>query len=547
MKTILTTFSFFALLIGTTQAQFNHTSLKVYQIFQEKCASCHNNATPAAGLDLEGDPLATEAQRLEEVYDNLYRVTPNNTEAASKGYKYIYPGRVDKSFLFRKINNGLEPLISLEEGQSMPLEGNEQLTDVEKELVRQWILFGAPSSGQVVEEARIEDYYNNNGQASFPEGGPEAPTAAEGFQIKMGPFYLEPGGEIEYFQKYELELPEDQEITRVDIFMSSYSHHFILYDFPGNVPASIPDGLRLNANHSNIGLVAAVQEPTDLRLPNGTAFKWEDDHVLDLNSHYINYSSTNTYQAEAYINIYTQPAGTAEQEMYTELIVNDDIYIPNNGNLVTHEQQIIGNAGEIFVWGIMGHTHQYGTDYKAYKRLPGGEQGEMIYDAACPQGVPGCISPYFDYQHIPMRYFEPLFPMVFNGLNGLVHEASWINDGPEPVWFGPTSDDEMMVLILMYTLDTAGIVTDIREIQSPLDAISVAPNPTDQIATFNVPAEVGEVNFRLYDAVGKEVKRMDQINVSTFDVQRNQLPAGLYFYRIENLQGATTSGKLYFR
>ena len=527
--------------------QFNHTLMKVYDVLQQKCASCHSHAEPTAGLDLEGDPQSTFAERAAEVYDNLYLVNPNNADANAAGYKYIVPGRVDQSFLFRKINNGFEPFFGLDEGGNMPPAGNEPLTDREKELLRQWILFGAPDLGQVVDENLIDEYYSGNGQASFPDGAPEAPAAEEGFQIKMGPFYLEPGGEVEYFQKYQLDLPENVEVTRIEIFMSSYSHHFILYDFPSTVPNYIPEGLRLNADHTDISLVAAVQEPTDLRLPNNTAFKWDNDHVLDLNSHYINYSATSTYQAEAYINVYTQEAGTAAQEMYTELIVNNDIYIPNNGNVVTHEQQVIGNAGEVFVWGLMGHTHQYGTAYKAYKRLPGGVKGDIIYDAACPQGIPGCVSPYFDYQHIPMRYFDPIFPMVFNSLNGLIHEASWINDGPEPVWFGPTSDDEMMVLVLMYLLDTTGVITDIREIQSPLDAVEVYPNPADKLVTFSVPVNVGMVNFRLYDALGQVIMNREGINELFFDVERENLPPGMYFYRIEDQSGAFKSGKLYFR
>ena len=74
------------------------------------------------------------------------------------------------------------------------------------------------------------------------------------------------------------------------------------------------------------------------------------------------------------------------QEMHTELLINYDIPIPNNSNTITHTQHVNPNFGEIYVWGLMGHTHQYGTGYKVYERLPGGQQGELIYDASCPLG-----------------------------------------------------------------------------------------------------------------------------------------------------------------
>ncbi|MFT5802947.1 MAG: hypothetical protein ACI956_002771, partial [Nonlabens sp.] len=372
------------------------TGLKVYQVFQEKCATCHDNASPQSGLDLEGAG-ATEAARYADVYNNIVDATPANTYAAGETYDYIYKGRPDKSFLFRKVSQGLEQSINMhqdEEG-TMPPSNQTQLTDVEKEMIRQWILYGAPQSGEVVDQDLIELYYSGQGIASF-DTPPPAPDPSEGFQIKMGPFYLQPqgqpGAELEYFQKYELELPEDVDVDRIDMKIATSSHHFIIYNFQFPWAAStVPHGLRLNPDHTSISLVTAVQESTDLQLPETTAFKWQNDMILDLNSHYINYSATMAYQAEAYFNVYTKPAGTAEHEMKTELIVNGNIPIDNDANTVTYSQVYTDNsAGEVFVWGLMGHTHKYGRDYKAYKR-ENGQQGELIYDASCSEGIPGCV------------------------------------------------------------------------------------------------------------------------------------------------------------
>ena len=338
-----------------TNLSAQSTNIRVFEVFQEKCISCHNHNSPQSNLDLEGAGLTTEAQAL-DVYNNIVNVTPDNSYAAGKGYKYIYPGRPDLSYLFRKISDGLEQTIHLEaeEGDVQPPINEPQLTDEEKELIRQWILFGSPSNGTVVDEQLISDYYNVNGLASFPNGAPDPPAANEGFQIKMGPYFLnpagQPGDEKEYFQKYEVKLPEDVDVTRLDIKISSSSHHFIIYDFDNpSYAQNLAPGLRLNPYHNGIGLMAAVQEATDLKLPQGTAFIWENNLVLDLNTHYINYSATNTYQAEVYINVYTQPSGTAAQEMKTELIVNDDIYINNNGNEDTEVQIVNYNAGEAFL------------------------------------------------------------------------------------------------------------------------------------------------------------------------------------------------------
>ena len=95
MKSLLSLlFSCFAL---SLIAQDPSTALRVYEIFQNKCVSCHNHASPRAGLDLEGSGSSTLAKAF-DVYDNLVGVSPKNASAAGKGYQYVMPGRIDKSF-----------------------------------------------------------------------------------------------------------------------------------------------------------------------------------------------------------------------------------------------------------------------------------------------------------------------------------------------------------------------------------------------------------------------------------------------------------------
>jgi len=141
------------LLVGTFSliGQSPSTALRVYEIFQDKCVSCHSNNNPQAGLDLEGIGNST-ATKAAAVYDNIVGVTAKNNTAAAKGYQLVHPGRVDKSFLFKKINQGLDQDMVLESGENDPMPVNGSLTDVEKELVRQWILFGAPKEETIVEE-----------------------------------------------------------------------------------------------------------------------------------------------------------------------------------------------------------------------------------------------------------------------------------------------------------------------------------------------------------------------------------------------------------
>lgn len=517
---------------------------KIYGIFQTKCVQCHSNALKQGGLDLEG----SGTDKPTAVYNNLVGVAPTNATAAAKGYKRVYAGRADRSFLFHKINGTFDTYykaLEATEGSAMPQSGT-PLTAVEKEFIRQWMLFGATKTA-IVPEARIRAFYDTVGRAlSAFQTPPPAPEAGKGFQVRMGPFFLAPqgqaGNEAEYFQKWEVNLPEAVEVNRIDHKIANSSHHFITYNY--NKPSDanvVTAGLRTNAYHNNINLVAAVQEATDLRLPDRTAFKWEKDRTLDLNSHYINYSSAHVYKAEAYINFYTQPNGTAKQEMKAQLIPNTSIVIPNNNQTTMIEQPLIlGFAGKVYVWTLMGHTHKYGTGYKMWKRTTGGTRGELIYDAGCPAGIPGCQTPIYDYQHIPMRYFPNFTPVDVNP--GILHEASWKNTGLTTLRFGPTSEDEMMVMIAMYVLDTTGL-TSSRELKE-IEDVRMFPNPMTDRATVLLPPSVLSVKFTLFDVLGRIVRQEDAIYNNRFDILRNDLKSGLYLYRIEDERGRVKNGKI---
>jgi hypothetical protein len=519
------------------------TAAKVYNIFQNKCVQCHSSALKTGGLDLEGTGVDAAA-KMADVYSKVFNKNPQNAVAAAKGDKLIYPGRPDRSFIFRKVNEMFEKTVKLDanEGAAMPKTIN-KLTDREKELIRQWVGFGANSTGNITSEALIDDYYNGNGLDSYPNGAPAPPPVGEGFQVKMNPFFIKADGELEYYQKHEMNLPEDVEVTRMELLMSNSSHHLIVYNFTDNA-ASIPAGLRLDANHNNINLVAAVQEATDLKLPAKTAFKWAKNIILDLNSHYINYSLTKTYKAEAYLNVYTQKVGKAKQTMYAQLFPNTAIIVPNNGNKITFERNVTSNpSGQIYLWGVMGHTHKYGTGYKIYERK-NNAKGALMYDAGCSQGTPGCVSPMYDYKHIPMRYFEPLRPLKMSAAEGVTHEATWVNNGSKSVLFGATSDDEMMVMIMFYTKDTLGLTgnSELEKIKNVL----VYPNPVIDAVNFELSPDIQSFTLSVFDNMGRLIRRETDIEGNTYQLQRGDLPKGIFHYRIETAQHQWASGNLIF-
>ena len=531
--------AFWLVFASSVQAQTT-AATRVYNIVQQKCVSCHNATSAQGNLNLSG----TQAQ----MYAAIFNKVPTNAVAAARGDKLIYPGRPDRSFFFRKLNAGFEPYakeLAANEGTNMPAYGaptGSGFTVKEKELLRQWINFGAPTAGTIVSDQLITDYYDVNGRPSFPVP-PAAPAANEGFQMKIGPFLMAPGAETEFYQKLELNLPANVEVTRIESIMSNYSHHLITYKYNTAAAAgSAPHGLRTQANYTNTTLQTAVQEATDLRLPQGSAFFWNATTVIDMDSHYINYSQTQPYLAEAYINVYTQPSGTAQQEMKTLLVPNTNISVPADQNPHTFSQNVTYPLGNVFMWGLMGHTHKYGTDYKVYKRLANGTRGAMLYDGQCSEGVPNCFNPYFDYQHIPLRYFMPFETINMN--TGFIHDATYLNTGTSAVGWGETSNDEMMVVIAMYLTSTTGVIQGTGSITPiHLGDIKIAPNPASDRFVMEFQPDAGELTVTLHDMLGRELFRT-KTTEQKISIPTTEWASGAYLYRVTDKDGRMSSGKV---
>ncbi|MEZ4685906.1 MAG: T9SS type A sorting domain-containing protein [Bacteroidia bacterium] len=515
----------------------------VYSIFQQHCASCHSNGSPAGGLDLEGSGL-TDPMKMLNVYQNIVDQAPQNTHADAQGYKLVYPGNAWRSSLFRKINNGLQPNMLLDPAEGDPHSSAQHtITDAEKEAIRQWILFGAPGTGEVVDTSLLRRYYAGEAEPSFTSI-PPAPDPALGFQIHLGPFFLESLEEVEYFWKYPTGLQQDVEVDKIEVLFGPYSHHFIMFEYQNQASANLKkNGLRLDNAHTLSQLVTVQQYADTLELPTGSAFFWEKNNILDLNSHYINYSHTRVAACEVYVNVYTKPSGTAAQEMKVALIANPSIWIPNDQQPHTFTDQVVNNNNEIFIWALTTHTHKYGTDFNVYTRTITGQRNDLIFDAEYEHGDPQQFYFGYDYRHPPIRYYQDY--VSIKRREGLVYEASYVNTGSRPVGWGDTSDDEMMVLAFFFLEDTAGVSTQNPTSTGPALApaeVRYGPNPISGSGFVEISGKPGEVfDLKLYDLQGKAIPvrmvRESGSNGQRFLVDAGGLEAGMYFIELRDAQG----------
>lgn len=524
------------LILISFSVQAQSTYQRVYNLLQANCTSgCHESGGNSGGLDLSGNQNT--------VYGILINGTPVNSAAVAKGYKQVMPGYPDRSFLLRKCaTTDWDPAYGLGQNEGDLMPDNQSLEKEDIELIRQWIQFGAPQNGQVVNVQTLYDYYHTNGRPRINR--PPAPAPGQGYQVHIGPVFLEPGQEIEYYKKEAIFNPTGLEANKLECIIDDDSHHFLLFGFVPGAEDQLDEGLR-PVSISNVFpdetkyLVGWVDSDTT-NLPDGTAYYLPDSTVLDLNYHIINYSTDSILAAEAYANIYTQPLGTAAHEMKSELVI-----YPPPGLIILNNGQEFSFTGTRFdgssekdwnIWFLSTHTHKYGTAYDIFKRNSDGTAGDILYngnyntDYSFNQG-------YYDWEHPANRYFEPL--ETVKASNGILHKAKFkINDPNEEAFFitfGLTTSDEMMLVFMQYTeTDPVGI----KEAITTAKEVNVYPNPVSDILNFSYLLEdESQVAIDVYDINGKLVANL---------MDRREF-AGKKFAQINTNAPGWTSGTYFVR
>lgn len=542
------------LLLGYIPAQAQQTTFsQVHSILQANCTiGCHSGSSPAANLNLSG----TE----QEVYDAIVDVDPVNPYANdSLKSKLVAPGYPNKSFLLRKVSNGLDPWINMEnfaEGNPMP-DGQNPLENWEIELIRQWILFGARDTGNYVNPTTLQNFYGGLGLPQIDKPRSPEEDGLEGYQVRMGPIFLDPLEEIEYFYKQKIDLPGEKEGIRISGTLNDESHHFALFDFEHTAASGFPEGmfeveglLLVAYIHQNSTLLGAWQYNRDMQLPENTAFFWDENSTLAINYHILNYDADSILAADAWINIYTEDVEENTREIISVVDQkgHDNPYllkIPPTAPGETYTDGFVyTQPGEVWdLWSFQAHTHALGRDYDVYLMNPDSTIGEQIYEGFYDPSY-SFDQGYFDYAHPPTKTWEDPF-LTVNMDYGFYVEAKFENPGQDTVTFGFTTEDEMFAFYLHYLEHVPDTVDGIFEYGS-LANVTAYPNPVETISTVNVSKEIAltDAEFVMHDMMGKEVRRIAGINKNTILVTREDLPSGIYVYNITQDGKLVGTGKL---
>jgi hypothetical protein len=197
------------------------------------------------------------------------------------------------------------------------------------------------------------------------------------------------------------------------------------------------------------------------------------------------------------------------------------------------------------IWNIYTHTHKYGTMYNAYERNPDGSKGELLYDGDYSYEWGFDVGYYRTGPEVTFRYFPDNDLYEIDPRLGIIHEAGFVNtDGPDPVLWGLTSDEEMMVLGIQYVEGAS--LTGIEE-NAPVEGLRLYPNPTNGSFSINFDLlENSMVNLTLFDVVGKQVANLfsgetnSGMFTKNYSADQLGIAAGTYTVRIQVGEGVLT-------
>ncbi|HLP51306.1 MAG TPA: T9SS type A sorting domain-containing protein, partial [Chitinophagales bacterium] len=388
---------------------------------------------------------------------------------------------------------------------------------------------------------------------------------SEGLQLRMGPIFLPPNGQIEqeWMQQQEVNFPYLAEISKIDGYMNQQSHHFLLFKFTDSASAAI----EFNNRNKTMALVdittlttsfdgdkqltASWQDDAEFVLPTGTALFWDKKTFLDMNYHTKNYNNNNVLPCDFYFNIYFKPRSNATIEMKSQLVNNAGLFLgngvstkdypdPNNGDNAKHTR---------YIWSMASHAHKFATDYDLYVRdTTGGMtkiyEGFMDYTNDVDLG-------YYAWDHPSLKYWPEFLPVKFgkhNGNNaGVVARTTWNVTQPF-VTFGFTTNDEMQLFYYMYTERNPLLETGVTETTADNFNFTVMPNPMNNSGSIVYTLDTkAKVQATVVDVTGKEVAVLSEENQDSgthrIAISDNQkLSSGIYFARL-TVNGTTFSKK----
>jgi hypothetical protein len=377
-------------------------------------------------------------------YGNLVGAPSVNSAALAKSMPRVKKFASNESLFYHKLNWDLSHHGLANYGAPMPL-GGKPITKGQLAFVQKWIDAGAPSAGEVVDPAVLDDTTPSYAEdANFSPLPSPAEEGKSGVQLKVERFVVPPNFERELFVRRPLNNPAPIYVSRIKLKSRANSHHMVIYDFRNKSLLPKSDETRDLRNLDNslniltflqmsnhIFLGGGTDPNSDYTFPAGMALQLPVNASVDLNPHYFNKTKENLF-GENYVNLYTVPADQVKK------IVQMIDFGVTNFTLPAKQTTTITRDfkfdTDVAVVSLTSHYHEKGKLFQI-KIMGGSRNGEVIYENS-------------DWAHPKVINYDS--PILLQAGQGLTSVVTYVNDTAKDISFGLTSEDEMNIIFGYY-------------------------------------------------------------------------------------------------
>jgi hypothetical protein len=266
--------------------------------------------------------------------------------------------------------------------------------------------------------------------ASSPVSGDDDDDGSSDPALTIGiePWQVEPGQDQIWCKTMKAPGTGTYDVSRIRVNMTGGSHHFILY----RSDVDQADGFGACTEMDRTFITGSQTPGTyETQFPEGKAMPIFGGEQLILESHYANAGEVDV-TAQVTVDFFTIAHDDVDDYLQTALLVYDDFVIPpvTNGYL---DGASFNEIPGLSIWMLSSHTHSRMTMFTADR---------------VEAGIPTRIYENTDW-HAPVQtVFDP--PFVGKAGNELAWACTWNNETDHPIYFGPTTDDEMCILVATF-------------------------------------------------------------------------------------------------
>jgi len=271
-----------------------------------------------------------------------------------------------------------------------------------------------------------------SGGASSGGGGSADPG---GLSVSFDPVTVAPGQERTQCVVKNLGNPSAMHVGRIHNVLGQGSHHVIVYRTNDTAEQTTPVDCQpfTDTLHPDRGspLMVTQKQDDSLTLPAGVGYSLQPNQMIRLEMHYIN-ATAGDLDVTATSTFFPIADDEFENEADFLFLGNPDI------SIAAHSTESLGptflklpeNLAGARVFGLTGHTHQWGTNVTV--ATASGKMGPdtPVYDV-----------PDWKWSEPATVYHDP--PLELPPGAGFHFTCSWNNTSDHPVGFGESANDEM--------------------------------------------------------------------------------------------------------